>query len=108
MPCHQWRGCFDAYQRRAQGKRIVQFLAIMHLHQHIQANLVGDALQFLHLVFGQAGGNQQNAVGANGPAFIHLIGRHHEVLADHRQAAGRAGGFQVVFVALEEILVGEH
>ncbi len=40
--------------------------------------------------------------------LVDLIRRHHEVLADDRQAAGVAGGLEVVFMALEEILVSEY
>ncbi len=98
----------DAHQWRSQGEGIVHFRAIVDLYQDIQADLMSDTFQLLQLVPGEAGGNQQDTVGANRPAFVHLIRRHHEVLADHRQAAGGPGGFQVVFVALEEVLVGKH
>ena len=98
----------DAHQRCFQGEGIVHFLAVVNLDQHVQANFMGDAFQLLHLVPGQAGGDQQDAVGANSPALVDLIRRHHEVLADDRQAAGGAGGLEVVFMTLEEILVSEY
>ena len=98
----------DADQRRRQRQRIIQLLPIMNLHQYIQPDLMGNALELLHLVFGQTGSDQQDAVRTDGPAFVNLIGRDHEVLADHRQTAGITGGHQVVLVAHEEVVIGEH
>jgi hypothetical protein len=40
--------------------------------------------------------------------FEHLVGVNDEVLADHRQGAGRARRFQIVHRALEEGHIGQH
>ena len=52
--------------------------------------------------------DQQDAVGAQGPRLVHLIGVDHEVLAQHRQRTGRARRLQVGIGALKEVRVGEH
>src|SRR5690606_20627740 len=54
------------------------------------------------------GDDQQHAVGAERARLDHLVGIHGEVLAQHRQRAGRARLPQEGVAALEEIHVGEH
>jgi hypothetical protein len=51
-------------------------------------------LQLGHLRVVQAGGDQQDAVGAHGARLVDLVGIDDEVLAQHRQVARRAGLLQ--------------
>ena len=56
----------------------------------------------------QAGGNQQNTVCAHGTRFVDLVGVDHEILAQNRQVARRAGLLEIVDAALKELLVSQH
>ncbi len=69
---------------------------------------MGLRLEIAHLRALQGGGDEQNAVGAHVARLVHLIGVDHEVLAQHRQVAGGACGFQIGRRALEELDVGQY
>jgi hypothetical protein len=51
------------------------------------SRLKRDGFKVFHLRIVQAGRNEQNAIGAHGAGFIHLIRIHHEIFAQHRQVA---------------------
>ncbi|MNM90401.1 hypothetical protein D3C81_1026610 [compost metagenome] len=80
----------------------------MHFDQHVEVEVLGHRSQFRHARIFQGGHDQQDAVGTDGARFDHLVGIDHEVLADHRQLAGRAGFLQVGIAAKEEVHIGEH
>ena len=98
----------DADQRgRFESQRTVKLGAVVHLDEHVQAQGHGSGFEVGHLRR-QAGGNEQDAIGPHGTGFHHLVLIDHEVLAQHRQLAGRTGLLQVGDRALEEALVGQH
>ena len=80
----------------------------MALYQHRHAQLARQTFHLLHLRQRERGDDQQDRVGAHRPRFEDLIGVDHEVLAQHRQATGRAGGLEKLRCALEVLAVGEH
>ena len=56
----------------------------------------------------EAGRDQQDAVGPHRPRLEHLVGVDDEVLAQHRQRAGRTRLLEKGRCALEELGVGQH
>ena len=62
----------------------------------------GGVLERARLVVVDAGHDDQDAVGAQRPGLVDLIGLEEEVLAEHRQRDGGAGGDEVLRRALEE------
>src|SRR5690606_35096690 len=56
----------------------------------------------------EPGQDQQHAVGAEHARLVHLVRIDHEVLAQHRQRAGRARLLKVNIGALEIVHVGQH
>ena len=56
----------------------------------------------------ERGDDQQNAIGAEQARFVHLPGVDQEILAQHRQAAGRTRFLQIRVATLEKIHIGEH
>jgi len=80
----------------------------VHLDQHRHAELPRGILQRFHLRRRQAGGNQEDAVGAHRASLEHLVRIEDEILAQHRQRAGGARCCEVLGRALEELAVGKH
>ncbi|MCY1239320.1 hypothetical protein D9M72_521090 [compost metagenome] len=66
----------------------------MHFDQYIHAKLEGRIFKAAGVVVAERSHDQQDAVRAPGPSLEHLVAVEHEVLAQCRQAAGRACGFQ--------------
>ena len=98
----------DAEQRRPQAQRAVEFAAVVHFHQHRQAERQRGGLQVRQLRIVEAGGDQQDAVGPQRTRLDDLVFVDHEILAQHRQRAGGTRLLQVGGRALEEARVGEH
>ncbi len=98
----------DAHQRGLELERALQLGAVVHFHQHGHIEAEGNGLELGHLGIGQAGGDEQDAVGPHGARFVDLVGIDHEVLAQHRQVAAGARLLQVIRAALEELPVGQH
>ena len=72
-------------------QRALEFGRVVHLDQHRHAERkCGLRLELGHLRVVQAGGDQQDAVGAHRARLEHLVGVDDEVLAQHRQRARRA------------------
>jgi len=80
----------------------------VHLHQHGHAQLLRGRFQRQHAGLFQRRDDQQDAVRAPRARLGHLILVDDEVLAQHRQPAGRARHAQVLGCALEELPVGQH
>src|SRR5450830_853082 len=95
----------DAHQRGLEAQGALQLGAVVHFDQHRHVQTAGHSLQIGHLGIVQAGGNQQDAVGAHHPGFVDLVGIDHEILAQHRQSTGSPGLLEVVHAALEKLLV---
>ena len=98
----------DADQLDVELQRPGQFVGGVHFHQHVTADPLGGVVELVELGVGQRRHDQQHRVGAHGAGFEHLPRVDDEVLAQQRQGDRVAGGAQVVLVALEEVLVGEH
>ena len=73
----------------------------MGLDQDVHAPGVGGRLELERLGVGDAGEDDEDAVGAEGAAFGDLPGVVEEVLAEDGQGAGVAGEGEVAVVALE-------
>ena len=84
------RDSVDAEQRRVQHERPLQLARIVNFHQHVHAQSDGQLCQFAQRGIVQSRHDQQNAVRANRAGFINLIKIDGEILAQHRQLAGRA------------------
>ncbi|MCY1379278.1 hypothetical protein D9M69_669830 [compost metagenome] len=98
----------DAHQRHGHLQGTLQFVDVVHFHQHIHAQLHGQAGQVDQLPVVQCRHDQQDAVGTQYARLVHLIGVDREVLAQHGQRACLARLLQVVVGALEEVDVGHH
>ncbi len=80
----------------------------MHLDQHVEPDATRQIFKIAGFVVGEGGHDQQNAIGADGAAFMHLPGVEDEILAQDRQADGGARGFEMRHGALEIRAVGQH
>ena len=80
----------DADEPRFQPQRALEFLLVMHFDQHVHAEREGCRFEFGGGGVVDRGHDDQDAVGARGARFRHLIGVVHEILAQHRQRARRA------------------
>ena len=98
----------DADQRCLQTQSAVEFAFVVDLHQHVHAQIAGQRFQFPRRGVGQAGHDEQDAIGAHGAALEHLPRVEDEILAQHGQSDGGAGGAQMLGGALEERLIGQH
>ena len=98
----------DAQQRGLQLERRSQFLVVVHLDQHVHAEVKRASFQFRHQAVVQCRHDQQDRIRAHRARLVHLVMVDDEILADHRQRAGGARLAQVGFRALEELHVGQH
>ena len=80
----------------------------MDLHQYVEPELSGQSIQLGEAGIVQTSSNQQDAVRTQGAGLVDLIGVDDEVLADHRQGAGRARRLEILVAPLKEITVGQH
>ena len=82
---------------------------VVDLDEHVEAELAGLArAASAACAVVERGDDQQHRVGAGGARLVQLVGVDDEVLAQHRQRAGGAGGAQVLERAVEVGLLGEH
>ena len=87
----------DADQRRLELQRaLAARRASCTSTSTAMSRLRAIGLELGHLRVVQAGGDQQDAVGAHRARFVDLVGIDHEVLAQHRQVARGARLLQVV------------
>ena len=98
----------DADQFDAQRQCTLELFAVMHLDQHIHAQLTRLTIQSAQARIVQRRNDQQDAVGADGTRFQHLIRMDDEVLANHRNRDGITRLDHEVLVPLEEVGIGEH
>src|SRR5215475_4849308 len=98
----------DAEEPRAQLECALELGLVVHLQQHIHAVGEGGGLKFLRQRVGDARHDDQDAIGAPGARFRHLIGVVHEILAQRRQFGGGACGGEIVGLSLERGRVGEY
>ncbi len=80
----------------------------MAFNQHGHAEAGGQGFEFGQRRVIERGDDQQDGVGTHRAGFIDLIRVDHEVLAQHRQGAGGAGGLEIFRGALEKLPVSEH
>ncbi len=98
----------DPDEGRGHGECRIQFDAVVDFHQHIEPNLHRTPAQQGQFLPVQDRGNQQDAVRAQRSRFINLVGVDGEILAQHRQGTGIAGGDQIIIGALKKIHIGQH
>ena len=71
-------------------QRALELGLVVHLDQHVHAERERRVLERPRAVASSsARHDDQDAVGAPGARFGHLIGLEHEILAQHRQRASR-------------------
>ena len=73
----------------------------MNLNQGIHTQVISQVMQLLCLRILETGHDDQNAVYAQGPRLINLIGIEHEVLAQDRQVTGPARHADIGVIALK-------
>ena len=93
---------------RAERQGAVELRPVVHLDQHVHAEVVRGVDQRARLVVGDARHDDEDAIGAPGAGLVDLVGLEQEILAQGRQAGGLAGLREVFGPALERGLVGEH
>ena len=98
----------DADELGAERQGAVQLRPVVHLDQHVHAEIVSGVDQRAGLVVRDARHDDEDAVGAPGAGLVDLIGLEQEILAQGRQAGGLAGLGEVFGLALERGLVGEN
>jgi hypothetical protein len=76
--------------------------------QHVHAVRDGRILDLLRGGVVERGHDDQDAVGAMGAGFRHLVGVEHEILAQHWQAGCRARRHHEIEMALERGRIGQH
>ena len=81
---------------------------IVNLDQHVHSVFERGGLDLGHLRIVQCGDDNQDRIGADRAGLGNLPWINHEVLAQHRQRAGGAGGDQVILMALKEWRVGQN
>ena len=98
----------DAHHGVLHPQRALQLLAVVHLDEHVHAQLPGQVVECRELRVVEAGDDEQDAVRLHGPRLVDLVGVDDEILADHRQLAHHARALQVLGRSLEEVAVGEY
>ncbi len=91
-------------------ERHLELGGVVHLDQHVQAELGRQRRQVRHVRgrVGKGRGDQQDAVGTQRARLHDLVGIDGEILAQHRQRDRGARRLQVRIRPLEEIDVGQH
>src|SRR5438874_2844180 len=98
----------DADQPRAPPQRALKFALIVDFEQHVHAVVEGRVLEVGRDLVVDRRHDDQDAVGAPRARLDHLVDVIHEILAQHRQAGGRARRHQVLGGALERGVIGQH
>ena len=80
----------------------------MRFGEHRHAERVGQSRELAHPRRRERGHDEQNAVGAQGARFVHLVRIDHEILAQYRQSGGGARCPEMLGPALKKPRVGEH
>ena len=86
----------DADELGVEAERAVELDLVVHFDQRVHAPLGGGVEQIARRVVADGGEDDEDAVGAPGAGFGHLVGLEHEVLAQHRQLRRAARLDQVV------------
>ena len=81
----------DADELGAERQRAVEFRPVVHLDQHVHAEIVRRVDQRARLLVGDARHDDEDAIRAPGARLEDLIGLEQEILAQGRQAGRLAG-----------------
>ena len=95
-------------QPRFQAQRSRQLLLIVDLDEHVHAERERRRFEVRRAGIIDRGHDDEDAIGAGDARFGHLIGVVHEILAQHRQRAGRARRAKMIERALERRRIGQH
>ena len=98
----------DADHRRTKFQRAIELGAVVDFDQHVHAVRDRGVLDVLCRAVVERRHDDQDAVGAVGAGFRHLIGVEHEILAQHRQIGRRARRHHEIEMALERRRVRQH
>ena len=98
----------DADQPGPEDERAVEFRGVMDFDQHVHAMGEGGGFDLGHLCVGERRDDDQDRISAERARFRHLPGIDHEVLAQHGEGAGGAGGDEIVVSPKEIAFVGQH
>ena len=88
-------------------ERRLELLVVVDLDEAVEVELARLGVELLELVAARARDDQQHRVGAVGRRLVELVAVDDEVLAQDRQAGGRARRAQVVERAAEVRLLGQ-
>ena len=86
----------------------VKLVLVVDFDQHVHAERKRRRLELGRAGIVDRRHDDEDAVGAGSARFGHLVGVVHEILAQHRQRAGRARRAQMIERALERRRVGQH
>ena len=92
----------------ASGGGALELVRVVHLHQDVHPEVLGEPCELVERRVPEGGDNQKDAIRAERPRLVDLVGVDDEVLAQHRQPARRPRLHQMAVGAAEERLVGEH
>src|SRR4051812_9438510 len=98
----------DADQVGVELERQLELLLVVHLHQGVDLERAGHAVEGAERVGAQRPDHEQDRVGAIGLGLVDLVRVEREVLAQDRQLGDRPGGAQVVERAPEVVPLREH
>ena len=97
----------DPDQPRAQRRCALHFGCVVDFDEHVHAALIRGLFDLLHRPVFQRGDDDQDCISPDRARLGDLPGIDHEILAQHRQCAGGAGGDQKVLVALKVGSIGQ-
>jgi hypothetical protein len=98
----------DADQPRFEPQCPLKLLLIVDLDEHVHAERKRRRFKLRRFGVFQRGHDDEDAIGAGGARFRHLVGIVHKILAQHRQGARRARPAQMLERAPERGRVGQY
>src|SRR6266480_4000403 len=98
----------DPDKSRLERQRSGKFVFIVNLDKNVQAKIMRRAGQAARLSAGDAGHDDQNAIGAIRAGLVHLVGVEQKVLAETWQMRCLPCRREVAEAALKRGPVGEH
>jgi hypothetical protein len=98
----------DAHEAWRDPQGTLQLGLVVDLDQGVHAQRQHQAVEGCQLAVVQGGDDEQYGVGAGSPGLVDLVGIEKKVLAQDRQLDRRPHGAQVIEMALEKALVGQH
>ena len=98
----------DADEHRSGVERLLQLRLVVDLDEHVESHLAGELVHLHELERVEHSGDEQDRVRLHQPGVDDVAWIDCEVLAQHGQCRGGAGGLQIVDRPAEELLISEH